>query len=338
MSKTGAMLTAILVMALVAVPAFGKVWKVNNNPGVVTDFTTLQEAHDDARVQPDDTLYVYGSPNNYGPLKLTKSLKIFGPGYFLDENPNTQTGFLHTATETIQYEAGSEDSLLSGVAVYWGRILVNTNNITITSCLVYWNQGEQAAVSITGDNAVITKNYILGTTFASGLTVNGYNNLIANNFLGCSVNLSYRSSASLRTDSNGSYHIKNNVLSGDVFVASASFENNIHPWADFSATACNIRNNIGYADQFGTENGNQSNIDMTTVFVDEGSTDGQWQLKPDSPAIGAGVSGEDCGMFGGPNPYVLSGIPAIPHIYAVDGPSSGSAASGIPLKIKIKSN
>ena len=74
-------------------------------------------------------------------------------------------------------------------------------------------------------------------------------------------------------------------------------------------------NNIGNSTQFGTENSNQIYGNMVDIFVGAGSTDGKWQLKQGSQAIGAGVGGIDCGMFGGNFPFVLSGIPAIPAIY-----------------------
>jgi hypothetical protein len=32
-----------------------------------------------------------------------------------------------------------------------------------------------------------------------------------------------------------------------------------------------------------------------------------------SPGLGAGFGGTDCGIFGGAEPYVLSGIPPIPN-------------------------
>ncbi len=92
--------------------------------------------------------------------------------------------------------------------------------------------------------------------------------------------------------------------------------------------------------QFGIENGNQSNVDMTTVFVGEegNSTDGQYQLKQGSPAIGAGYDGEDCGAFGGATPYILSGLPAIPAIYFFISPAVGSSATGLSVQIKAKAH
>lgn len=104
-----------------------------------------------------------------------------------------------------------------------------------------------------------------------------------------------------------------------------------------TGTGNSIYNNIDAGDHFGTENGNQVNVDMSTVFVGTGSTDGQWQLAAGSPAIGAGFNGVDCGMFGGPTPYVLSGIPSIPSIYIFDAPAIGSTAGGLPVRLSVKS-
>ncbi|MFC2138715.1 hypothetical protein ACFLTE_11120, partial [Bacteroidota bacterium] len=79
-------------------------------------------------------------------------------------------------------------------------------------------------------------------------------------------------------------------------------------------------------------------VDMATVFEGTGSTDAQWQLKAGSPALGYGTDDADCGMFGGIDPYVLSGIPPIPAIYYYSAPSSASTATGLPITIRIKSN
>ena len=105
----------------------------------------------------------------------------------------------------------------------------------------------------------------------------------------------------------------------------------------------NVKNNIFKATH-GEEgvNGNMFGVDMTTVFIDDTnpaySDDGQYILKSDSPAKGAGVGGTDCGMFGGSSPYKLSGIPGIPNIYELNVPENGYTNDGINVEIKVKSN
>jgi len=78
---------------------------------------------------------------------------------------------------------------------------------------------------------------------------------------------------------------------------------------------------------------------MSIVFVgpDGNSTDGQWQLERGSPALETGINGEDVGMFGGSSPYMLSGIPSLPHIYFLSAPSVGSATDGLQVRLKVKS-
>ena len=81
---------------------------------------------------------------------------------------------------------------------------------------------------------------------------------------------------------------------------------------------------------------------MANVFVDFSgslnySDDAKWKLKTGSPAIGAGVSGVDCGAFGGPTPYVLSGVPNLPHIYEATIPGTAYSNLGLACTIKIKS-
>ena len=103
-----------------------------------------------------------------------------------------------------------------------------------------------------------------------------------------------------------------------------------------------ITNNVVAGTQVDTSNNNQSNVDMNTVFVDfDGtggySTDGKWQLAPGSPALGAADDGGDCGIFGGQEPYVLSGLPRIPAIFFYRGPGTGNDA-GLPVQIKIMSH
>ncbi len=123
-------------------------------------------------------------------------------------------------------------------------------------------------------------------------------------------------------------NIQNNIIIGNIASISLNSGNSIN-------------NNILAAD--GTDaDGNQYNIDMTTVFADfdgqlELSTDGKWQLKAGSPALDAGVGGVDCGVYGGVAPYILSGIPNLPHIYEASVQAATSSESGLQVTILVKS-
>ena len=60
-------------------------------------------------------------------------------------------------------------------------------------------------------------------------------------------------------------------------------------------------------------------------------------LKPNSPAKGAGSGGTDIGMFGGVNPYVLSGIPSVPTFYQLTAPSNTATTNPYVITFSVKS-
>jgi len=149
----------------------------------------------------------------------------------------------------------------------------------------------------------------------------------------------------LSSSSSSSISLLNNVInfrslngSAGINAYNSIIENNIVCYGEFEGTGNVVKNNVCNETQFGTANGNQQNVDMTTVFVGTGSTDGKWQLKDGSPAKGAGTNGIDIGAFGGQNPYMLSGIPPIPTIYEVISPTVGTQQTGLPVQVKAKSN
>jgi hypothetical protein len=42
-------------------------------------------------------------------------------------------------------------------------------------------------------------------------------------------------------------------------------------------------------------------------------------------------------MFGNNDPYILSGIPALPHIFDAKVENIGSSGTGLPVRLKAKS-
>jgi hypothetical protein len=99
--------------------------------------------------------------------------------------------------------------------------------------------------------------------------------------------------------------------------------------------------NIGSSTQYPIDPpglNNQQNVIMDSVFVDyDLYIDKGYLLKPNSPARSAGANGGDCGVFGyqsGGIPYVLSGLPAIPAIYATEVESIGSNSVSVTIKAK----
>jgi hypothetical protein len=324
----------ILLLCLFLAPLFGiirgqNLIRVNNNPGADADYLTLQEANDNA--SNGDMIYVEGSTTPYEGANLSRRLVITGPGYFLSENDSTQANGLEAVFNgAISFNAGSEGSNISGCNIYGNYINILVDDIVVSRCHVY-----NISLHDVTDNILITQNYTNFINIIGTVT----NSIISNNYVGYQIT-AYAYSGPLQ--------VINNVIEGasytnSIDVFNSSIANNI-----ICATTGQIPQNTGntitnniLARDGTNANGNQYNVVMANVFVDFSGTqghssDGRWKLKAGSPAIGAGVSGVDCGMFGGVSPYVLSGLPALPHIYEAAIPGTAYSNEGLPVSIKVK--
>jgi hypothetical protein len=124
--------------------------------------------------------------------------------------------------------------------------------------------------------------------------------------------------------------IKNNI----VFNTYGSYQRCIDPDPNHNNTiAFNVTNqepDAGFPDNI-WEAVPEEVIQLT------GGPETKFHLIEGSPAIGYGQYGVDCGAFGADAPYVLSGLPPIPHIFETNIPVSGTSNSGLPVNVKIKS-
>ncbi|NHE56775.1 hypothetical protein [Cyclobacterium plantarum] len=308
------------------------IWRVNNQ--FETDktqriFSQLAPLNDDADVLPGDTIHLEGSPVRYNNFTCTKRLIIIGPGYFLTENPETQARAEEATIPSIRFNPGSEGSLVMGVVFDYtssSGIFVATNNITIQRCYM------RGGVTITDQTGIrVFQNYMLGD-------VGGYTSSTVFSDVVVRNNLFIGGTFNTRS---GSFSIcENNIFTGNnITISAASFRNNIitNANATVTITSGSLQNNLAAGGQLGNENGNMA-IDANSVFVEAGSTDGQYQLAQNSPARAAGFDGVDAGAFGGGSGYRLSGLPPIPLVYDLRVDDSGNLETGVGIQIKVKSN
>ena len=330
MKKT-IILTACLT-ALTVLNSSAKIWRVNN-AGTPADFTTIQAAHDAASVVAGDTIHIEPSWISYGALVSTKKLIILGPGYFLDLNTNQQANPAAATIESFTLNTGSSGTVISGLTIT-GTNFISTGNITISRNHISGNIYLSRDYSYS--DIIISGNYDINSvnhTGSSGATLIT-NILIFNNLLGfVSLNAQYSGviANNIFTSWNNTtynFTIKNNICTStyNSFTFNGSFNT--------------ISNNIAATSlALPQGNGNQTSVSMSTVFVGAigNSTDGQWQLANGSPALGAGLNGEDCGMYGGSTPYHLSGLPEIPSVYFLSAPAT-SNGNTLPVTISVKTN
>lgn len=313
MKKEKILLTlAVLVMG--AVPVQASKWRVNNT-GVQADFTSASQAVNASQVAPGDTLYFEGSVWQYGDVSIGKRLVIIGPGYFLGENDSTQADKKNAYLQNIFFNSGSEGSVIKGIYLIGGLYLQSVSNI-----LVERNYVSGLYIGSGVVKCMILRNYMNDASMSNCDHI-----LISNNII----------VSSLTVGGNGSAVVTNNVVGGQISLNNTDFRNNISlttyaNWVNLAASV-NSEHNIGAGTQFGTLNGNQSGVDMNTVFTYAGSTDGKYRLKAGSPAIGAGTGGVDCGAYGGDYPYVLSGMVTGPSVWYM-------IMDGIDVTVKAKSH
>jgi len=303
-----ASLLLLAALALTARPTSATVWKVDQDATRDPDFTTLAAAQAAPEVLAGDTLQIYGADASYGGFTMTKRLVLVGTGAFLTENPGTQADTRPSTVGTLVVHSGATGSTITGltltsyVSVSCDSILF-TRNVLVTSYTA-------TQITVNGDYNIFNGNFVqrTGTHTSSLVAVNGQNTTLSNNhffaFSGTQtcVFSAYTSANTL---------LLNNTLRGNINVNHTILVNNILREGDYlDNDNSNATYNLASGTQFGSEYGNQENVDMETVFVGTGSTDGQWQLAPASPAEGAGLDGVDCGAFGGADPYVLSCMPA----------------------------
>jgi len=363
MKKTFTILILTAFLSLNYFNANAKVWRLNNS-GANADFNNWTAAYNGASA--GDTIYVESSPTSYGDFSLSKPLTLIGTGYFLQENLPTQFKNIWNATcHEVSFELGSEGSCFYGFTIGYainidcGNIIISRNkinniafgggtnfsNIKISQNYIgYISSGATNTIS----NVLINNNFIyidfglpnwylyeyeMDPYAVINLQANITGSIINNIIVGYGVFLQYFYPNNGNSISNQWHYCPATKVSGFFIV------NNIIKQGSIANSSLNIcSNNICNSTQLTVTDGNQANVDMSTVFVGSGSTDGQWKLKEGSPAIGAGLGGVDCGMFGGSEPYVLSGMPSIPAVYNIVMPTSVVGNNNLHVTVSAKAH
>ena len=332
-------LLAVVLAVLAPSAAQAKIWRVDNNGGSPGDFTTAQAAHDAATVAVNDTLYFNGSGTSYGPLTLNKRLYVFGPGFFLTQNPQTQAAPDYAYLDQLRVNPSAAGSLITGMAMlraflFASNTLFKRNYVASNTHAVVIGDNGQLVGTFTPSNVLCVQNYIATNPGARALWVaSGCSNIIVTNNYIANTNVNYEAVYAL-----SSMIFSNNMVYGTLTTSSTDVTNTYLYGGGVGGGSNSYHNNICDGTQFPAGNGNIQSQPIANVCVNSGSSDGMFLLKPSSPAIGTGLGGVDMGLFGGSDPYVLSGLPAIPAIWSFTAPSSGSGTSGLNVNIKAKSH
>ena len=338
---------ATLVCALNAEAA---IWRVNNQ-GYSADFTDLQFAVSHPTVNNGDTIHVEPSGVSYGTIVCAKQLVLIGPGFKLglpNGNPDLQANSEMATVNRIQLDAGSEGTVIYGLRIDYANssseINVNVSGIIIEGNFFDGTQVYFASNSILSvSNVLIHGNYFDGANAVvqySNSTVRSYNNIqITNN---------YFEDGGVDLD-DGTTAMSNCTVAFNVFnsdgnncnVISADVRDNIFndPTATITTTQNNIHHNLaaGVATLPGG-NDNVNGVLMSAIFVGAGSEDAMWTLQAGVDALYPASDATERGIFGGADPYVLSGIPPVPTIYHLLSPTNAQAGTPLQVEISTRSN
>ena len=303
-------LCSLIIACIVVSTAFSAVLTVDNRPGSVAMFSSIQSAYNAA--QDGDTILVAGGGANYGNVVSYKRLNwISGPTSFAQLD-------LDLRVDTILGD--SSGSLLQGLNCGL-TVRENVTGVIVERCTDRTTWNFFSAVTMRECN-LRTNAFFLspgssGTYITNSILHSvqvGEENVI---FDHCYI------------DSNFNGFI-NSSVSNTVF----SMNNN-----NFTLNGSTITNSIQLGfDELPTGGGNiiTPGLDVNDVFANS-----NLELAAGSPGIDAGTAGtdldgspRDIGIYGGQNPYPVTGlITGIPRITRLVAPATATDSTGLVFEL-----
>lgn len=360
MKKTFYLLLA-LCFGLVTV-ANATIIQVNNNPDADADYSSLQQAIDNANA--GDTLYMAGSASFYdgasSTIRLNKELTLLGPGYLFVENGNSQQNNQTAKLYRLIIGEGADDSLISGIQIEgdFGNAHISlqstkrdgSNGTSGPSNVVIERSLLNRVLVYSSSQTVIQHNYFeddrSNNVFVDDIALGV---IIQNNIIDAPSPAIYGYEFAFETQPN--LVIRNNVLHGSIMeINGAEIYNNIFLDNRGLVESDNnqLKNNVFTSavgivvDAKSDGNSLADNVFSVTqsdlFVIDVPLVDKDYVLDDNSPAKGVGLSGVDAGAYGGSSPYRISGIPSIPRITELTTTGVGTTESGIKVTIKARSN
>jgi hypothetical protein len=329
-TTTKKLFMAVTLTVIAATTAQARSWRINNDVTKAPDFTSINAAMSSENVVAGDTLYMDPGCGLTSEQTISKKVVIIGCGYFRAEAPHAMASIVAITNITAPY------TKIEGV-IFNELLRVRASNVIIERC---------KAQEINIGNNSTAQNVTIRQCYATRVTGDGKTSLqsayctIENSII--MHNGYYGSVSSLYFPTIKNCYLRENYNS-DIFYSQIFNSLSHHTIHDNIIINVNKPTQIWYgcSDAELVQNNIISSTDgvtEATVFALAGADDRRYQLKEDSPAIGAATDGGDCGPFGGLYPYVIGGMPAGHPYYtkAVISPRSENDKVKVSLQIKMQ--
>ncbi|MFK7953340.1 MAG: hypothetical protein AB8B73_10885 [Ekhidna sp.] len=358
------------------IPVSATTFTVDNNAGSTAQYTNLQTAIDAA--QPGDTLLVAGSATSYGNVTVRKKLILIGAGYAGLQSSISNLTFLNLTAASGSSDSFVSGFSINGIRFgtsYTGQ----TGRASLSGLIVERSNLTTINFDNTQDdysNFIFRNNILNGTTnFNSNNSLEAtYSNMLFSNnihnagvfFSGVNVSISNGQEFISSLQNVSGVAIRNGIFIGSSSAAfsdmrGATVENNIFysrnliseaDYASFDSLqySLNFNNNITYLTSqdltlnswYAVGADNQMADPLFESFPVDGaafSVDHNYRLKAGSPGVGAGVNGEDLGIYGGTYPWPgdLALYPKGPRMTELKPVGSPSVPAGSTLEVQFKS-
>lgn len=326
------------------------IWRVNGNQGVTGSqvYADVQDAITGAAV--GDIIIVEPKTNGtaYSSITLNKRLRIYGSGYYLDRNSQTQYNSTNSKIAGFEFLPLSSGSEVYGLEFAGRNMDIDATHIKIRNCIFTSNVCcNSKLININGDSTCIQGCYFYNSNTETHIVVNSNGNLISNNIFTptqCYIPPCF----SIKVANTGADAVvKNNVMQGDgISIYSSTVTNNIFTKTTVALGGNISTNTIQYnvfvdsapcQDSLLTNNICGASI---SLLLQGGITSGNGHPENDFRLLptyqGVGENGADPGPFGGTNPYELSGMPPIPAIFYLTNDACATPGNPPTLRVHIK--
>ncbi|WP_149274929.1 right-handed parallel beta-helix repeat-containing protein [Pareuzebyella sediminis] len=292
---------------------------VDNGEGSNAQFNNLQSAISAA--SSGDIIHIIPSETNYGDITIEKKLTLIG---FAHSDKNKRT-----MVDGITLTTGADDTRITGLVVT-DSYYVKNNTVPLTGLIVENCLLEELYFANAGADGIVIRGNILNYVGFSRTTSLYSNALITNNLILREVVVLNYQSITVKNNiflnpvgsspiynysaTNGSVTVQNNIF---YFDSNSTFDPNFD--------GVNFENCLAYNNGSGNVaslNGTDNLNNQNPLFVEDNDNAtfepdiDDYRLQSSSPALNAGVNGEDIGLYGGGsfifnNQGFSNGIPTV---------------------------